>query len=68
MTIYENECCDCAVPAYPCMGNSCSLRNVPHHLCDKCGEEEKLYHYDGQELCVECIISQLELVEGSDIF
>ena len=66
MRKYENECCDCAVPSYPCMGDSCPLRKVPHYYCDKCGEEDVLYHFDGLELCLECIKEELEVVEGSD--
>ena len=39
MIIYKDECCDCAVPGYPCLGDACSNRHVPHIYCDKCGEE-----------------------------
>lgn len=59
-----NECCDCAVPGYPCMGDSCPNRRVPHLYCDKCTEEvDKLYHFDGRQLCENCILSELEEVE-----
>ena len=51
MITYENECCGCAVPAYPCMGSTCPNRNVPYLYCDKCKEEvEKLYKCDGEEI------------------
>ena len=61
---YENECCDCAVPAYPCLGSACPNRNVPHLYCDECGEEvENLYYFDGRELCIDCIEKLLEKVE-----
>lgn len=64
MKKYENECCNCAVPGYPCRGSSCPNRHVPHYYCDKCGEEyETLYHYDGKELCIGCIEERLEKVE-----
>lgn len=66
MVKYENECCDCAVPAYPCMGNACPNRKVPHYYCDSCGDETKLYRYDGEELCLNCIEERLEVVKGSD--
>lgn len=33
----ENECRDCATPAYPCMGDSCRFRHVKHYYCDECG-------------------------------
>lgn len=64
MVKYENECCDCAVPAYPCMGESCPNRNVPHYYCDECGEEPyDLYEFDGQQLCIDCIKKRLKVVE-----
>lgn len=30
---------------------------------DECDEEETLYHFDGRELCINCIINMLEMVE-----
>lgn len=52
----ENHCCDCAVPAYPCRGNSCPLRRVEVHYCDKCEAElDEIYEVDGEELCEECL-------------
>ena len=56
MVKYENLCCDCAVPGYPCRGSSCPNRNVPIHYCDKCNEEiEEIYDVDGEELCEDCL-------------
>lgn len=56
MVWYENECCDCASPMYPCRGESCSFRRVPHYYCDKCKENvEELYEVDGEELCEDCL-------------
>ena len=60
--VYENDCVDCGLP---CLGDSCPHRNVPHYYCDECDEERPLYHFDGQELCIECIENKLEKVEGS---
>ena len=60
-----NECCNCAVPSYPCDPN-CSLKAVTHFYCDKCHEETKLYEYDGGEYCIDCIEKMLDVVEGSD--
>lgn len=57
MTVYENNCCDCATIGYPCLGNSCPLRNVPRYLCDGCGVEDTLYRYNGEVLCMDCIAS-----------
>lgn len=56
MVEYKNDCCDCAVPGYPCLGSSCSLRHNPHYYCDLCGDEvENLYEVDGLELCRACM-------------
>lgn len=61
---YVDECCDCAVPAYPCLGSSCPNRNVKHLYCDKCGEDvERLYEFDGKELCGYCVLKELEVIE-----
>ena len=61
-----NECCDCAVPGYPC-SPTCLLKAVIHYYCDKCKEETKLYEYEGKELCIDCIEEMLDVVKGSDI-
>lgn len=63
MVKYENHCCGCAVPGYPCMGASCPLLKVEVHYCDSCNEETQLYHYEGLELCIDCIEERLEKVE-----
>lgn len=56
MVRYENHCCGCATDSYPCMGSTCSRRNVEVHYCDHCGEElEEIYDVDGEELCEECL-------------
>lgn len=60
----ENDCCDCAVPAYPCLGDSCPLRHQKHYYCDNCHEEvDRLYRLDGMELCESCVLERLEVVE-----
>lgn len=56
----ENECVDCGLP---CLGSSCPNRNVIRIYCDKCGEEGKVYHYDGEHLCITCVEDTLEEVE-----
>lgn len=50
MIKYENQCCDCAVPGYPCIGDSCKYRNVPVYYCDECGNEAD-YEIDGEHYC-----------------
>ena len=53
MITYENECCDCATPAYPCLGDICSNRKVKHCICDECGDDvDELW--DG--LCRDCFL------------
>ena len=55
MVKYENHCCDCAAPGYPCLGSLCSRRRVEVHYCDKCGEEiDKICEVDGKEFCTFC--------------
>lgn len=55
----ENDCVDCGLP---CLGNSCPYRNVPHYYCDRCGNEVDLYHFNDEELCLDCIEKSLEKV------
>ena len=59
MVEYEDECVGCGLPCY---GNSCPNRNVPHYYCDECGDEEILYEFDGEELCIRCIKGRLTKV------
>lgn len=61
----ENECVGCP-PGMGCIGDACRYKNVPHYYCDKCGDEATLYEYDGRELCVDCILELLTVVEGSE--
>ena len=39
MIKYENHCCDCAVPGYPCIGNSCPYIDIPVYYCDSCNDD-----------------------------
>lgn len=60
----ENRCCGCAVPAYPCLGDSCELRHYRTLYCDKCENEvERLYKYGGDEICEECLLKEFEVIE-----
>ena len=58
----ENDCVDCGLP---CLGSTCPFRNNPHYYCDQCENEEPLYLFNGQELCVNCILDKLDKVEES---
>ena len=65
MIKYENECVGCPTEL-GCMGNACPNRNVPHLYCDKCGDDvERLYEYNGEELCVECLLDKFNVIELS---
>lgn len=61
MRVTENGCVDCGLP---CIGNSCPNRNVTTLYCDDCGcEEEKLYEFEGLELCEVCVLNHLSVVK-----
>jgi len=62
----ENECVGCP-PEMGCLGSSCPNRNVIRIYCDKCGDEGKIYHYDGEHLCISCIEETLEEVKADDL-
>ena len=64
MIVYENECVGCATPNYPCIGERCYRRRVKRLYCDSCGEEDTLYDWDGEQLCIECIKERLTEIEG----
>lgn len=61
-----NECVDCTSVGLHCLGRSCPNRNVVHYYCDECGYEGKLYHYGDRELCEDCLLEEVDVVEGSD--
>lgn len=56
-----NECCDCAAPGYPCMGDICPNRHVRHYYCDKCHADidDEMYQILGEDLCRTCAIELL---------
>ncbi len=66
MVKYENQCCDCAVGGYPCMGKDCHYRNVKIYVCDRCHDEvDELYEYDIEEqLCVNCLLKKFKKIVG----
>lgn len=55
----ENDCVDCGLPCI----ESCPHKRAVHYYCDECDRERTLYHYDGEELCIDCIAGRLEKVE-----
>ena len=63
MVRIENECCDCDLP---CIYESCPFWAVKRLYCDECEEENQLYWFDDQQLCLDCIEARLERVECDD--
>lgn len=61
----ENECVGCP-PERGCLGGRCPNKNVLRFYCDRCREETTLYYWNDEELCQECLVKELEVVEGSD--
>ena len=65
--VLSDECCSCASGGYPCRGELCPLRHVPHLLCDDCSEETTLYYYEDEMLCLDCIINRLHEVDIREV-
>ena len=54
MIKYENHCCDCAVPGYPCIGSSCPYVTVQVAYCDTCNNDTYAeYDIEGKHYCEE---------------
>lgn len=61
MTRYESQCVDCG---FPCRYEACRYYKVRVLECDCCHEEaDRLYMLDGEELCSQCALDRLEVVE-----
>lgn len=60
----ESDCVHCP-PDLPCLGDTCPYNQVQHFYCDECNEETTLYYYDDQELCIDCLLERMEVVDGS---
>ena len=66
MIRYEDHCCDCAAPGYPCMGSSCPNVNVPVCYCDCCDNDiHAEYDIDGGHYCERCAEAYLKEVFDS---
>lgn len=64
MIKYENDCVGCRDSGMPCRGISCRNRSVKRLYCDECGEEsDRLYIYDNEQLCRDCLLGMFEVVE-----
>ena len=63
----ENNCVNCP-PEMGCLGMSCPCRNVVYFYCDRCGNDTTLYHYNGEEICGNCLLSEFEVVTDDDYY
>lgn len=52
MREYENYCVDCDLP---CIGDSCSNKNVPIDYCDICKKEYADYKIEQIYFCKSCV-------------
>lgn len=59
MVKIENDCVECDLP---CLGDDCPLRNSKHYYCDDCGDEAEIYDYNGEELCVDCLLKRFKKI------
>lgn len=58
---YESQCVSCG---FPCRYEDCRNYRVKVLICDDCGEEfDVLYQFDGEELCGDCVLKRLGVVE-----
>lgn len=66
MIKYENHCCDCAVPGYPCIGNGCPYVNVPVYYCDACKDDTMAeYNIEDKHYCEEHVKEYLKKIFDS---
>lgn len=61
-----DECLGCTSIGLPCVGEGCLLKRTTHYYCDRCEEEfepKELYQYEGEEVCIECLLKDFERIE-----
>ena len=60
----EDNCVGCSTIYGSCLGAGCPNRNQIVLVCDKCeADVDKLYEYEGEELCQECLLDTVPQVE-----
>lgn len=62
MIVVDSDCIGCPEDL-GCVYEACPYYKVIRYYCDKCGCEDDLYEWDGDQLCAECILEQLNKVE-----
>ncbi len=66
MRKFIHECVGCSSMGFPCMGRTCKQGYI-EKICDWCKYEvDELYKYDGDEICSDCLLSELEMTEEDD--
>lgn len=64
MIEYQDNCVGCSTIFGSCLGAGCPHRHEAVLICDKCGDEaEKLYEYEGEQLCKDCLLESVPEVE-----
>ena len=63
MKVIEDNCVGCRDLGLHCIGSTCPYLNSICYYCDECSEEQTLYEFDGLELCIDCIIKRLVVVD-----
>ncbi|WP_373266738.1 hypothetical protein [Hungatella hathewayi] len=62
MIWYEEQCVGCP-PEMGCFGETCPYKKVKICECDNCHDTfDILYNYNGQQLCSECVLKELDVV------
>lgn len=66
MVNFIHECVGCTDIGLPCMGHSCTQGRMELR-CDWCDSHvDKLYVYDEDELCEDCLLGSLERKEATE--
>lgn len=62
MIAIESDCVDCTAEM-GCLYEACPYYRVVRYYCDRCGSEEHtLYWWNNEQLCLDCIVNDLEEV------
>lgn len=66
MIAIESDCVDCPAEM-DCLYEACPYYRVVRYYCDRCGsEDDVLYWWGNEQLCLDCVVNDLEEVEPND--
>lgn len=66
MIAIESDCVDCPAEM-GCLYEACPYYRVVRYYCDRCGsEDDVLYWWGNEQLCLDCVVNDLEEVEPND--